>query len=96
MPTDLEDRKRGNGGVVPKGGSKHWVSFRAWSMDSQKHGQEPKPRKQTSVQAPRRGRVGAGDRPASMFVVVWRLEIGDWRLEIGERARRGRDGGVRT
>jgi hypothetical protein len=42
------------------------------------------PWEQKSVQAPGQGRVGEGDRPASRFVVLWRLKIGEW-------ARRGRD-----
>ena len=30
------------------------------------------------MQAPGQGRVGEGDRPASRFVVLWRLKIGEW------------------
>jgi hypothetical protein len=81
MPTGLEDGRRRNGVVIPQA-SKHKVLFRAPQRTRRNTGRQPEPGKQMSVQAPRGGRVGEADRPASSC-----SRWGFWRLENG----RGRD-----
>ena len=62
-PYQLISRAGGEGMEVLFSDEVNKVVLGVLSIDSQKHGQEPAPGKQTNVQAPRGGRVGEGELP---------------------------------